>query len=72
MLAAVVANSRTEKAEFPMTVELEQSEIELLIEALDCLKTKFAFTKGLSRDEKTGKIVAAEALETKLRQALSA
>ena len=54
-----------------MTIDLEPVEIESLIEALDCLKTKFAFAKGLTRDEKTQKIVVAEALESKLRQSLA-
>ena len=39
-----------------MHVELEPEEIELLIEGLDCLKTKIAFTKGLASAEKNEKI----------------
>jgi hypothetical protein len=54
-----------------MQVEFEPDEIESLIESLDCLKTKIAFTKGASYDEKTEKIARADALERKLRQALS-
>jgi hypothetical protein len=49
-----------------MHVELEPDEIESLIEGLDCLKTKIAFTKGLTRTEKNEKIIKAEALELKL------
>ena len=49
-----------------MHVELEPDEIESLIEGLDCLKTKIAFTKGLTPDEKNEKIIAAEALAQKL------
>ncbi|HVT30400.1 MAG TPA: hypothetical protein VHE81_20485 [Lacipirellulaceae bacterium] len=53
-----------------MHVELELGEIESLIEGLDCLKTKIAFTKGLSPTEKNERIIKAETLEAKLRQAL--
>lgn len=49
-----------------MHVELELAEIESLIEGLDCLKTKIAFTKGLTAAEKNEKIVKAEAIELKL------
>jgi hypothetical protein len=49
-----------------MRLELEPDEIESLIEALDCLKTKIAFTKGLTSSEKTERIIKAELLETKL------
>jgi hypothetical protein len=52
-----------------MHVELEADEIESLIEALDCLKTKVAFTKGLPAAEKNEKIFKAEALELKLSNA---
>jgi hypothetical protein len=55
-----------------MRVELETDEIESLIEALDCLKTKIAFTKGLPPGEKTARIIKAEALETKLSNQLNA
>ncbi len=55
-----------------MHVELEADEIESLIEALDCLKTKIAFTKGLTPSEKTERIIKAEALETKLSKGSSA
>jgi hypothetical protein len=49
-----------------MRVELEPNEIESLIEGLDCLKTKIAFTKGLTAIEKNEKILKAEAIELKL------
>jgi hypothetical protein len=49
-----------------MRVELEPDELESLIEAVDCLKTKIAFTKGLTSSEKKEKLVQAEALEAKL------
>jgi hypothetical protein len=52
-----------------MHVELEPDEIESLIEALDCLKTKIAFTKGFPAAEKNEKIIRAEALELKLSNA---
>jgi hypothetical protein len=52
-----------------MNVELEPDEIESLIEGLDCLKTKIAFTKGLTPTEKNEKMIKADALELKLRQA---
>jgi len=51
-----------------MQVELQPDEIESLIEALDCLKTKIAFTKGLTPAEKKEKIIEAESLEQKLQQ----
>jgi hypothetical protein len=54
-----------------MQLELEVHEIEMLIESLDCLKTKFAFVKGASYAERTEQIVKADALEQKLRQALT-
>ena len=57
--------------EAPMQVDLEAEEVESLIESLDCLRTKIAFTKGASYAEKTEKIARAAALELKLRQALS-
>jgi hypothetical protein len=50
----------------PVQVELTAEEIESLIESLDCLKTKIAFTKGLTSGEKTERIIQAEALEMKL------
>jgi hypothetical protein len=53
-----------------MQVDLEPDEVESLIEGLDCLKTKIAFTKGLSPTEKKQKIIKAEALEQRLRQAV--
>jgi hypothetical protein len=49
-----------------MRVELEPDELESLVEAVDCLKTKIAFTKGLTSAEKKEKLVKAEALEAKL------
>lgn len=54
-----------------MQVDLEPREVKSLIESLDCLKTKIAFEKGASYAEKTAEIVRAEAIELKLRQALS-
>ena len=54
-----------------MQLQLEPGEIESIIEGLDCLKTKFAFAKGASYAEKTEKIARAEAIELKLRQALT-
>ncbi len=54
-----------------MDLELEPEEIQSLIESLDCLKTKIAFTKGTSYAEKTERIVRIETLEMKLRQSLS-
>ena len=49
-----------------MHVELELAEIQSLIEALDCLKTKIAFTKGVTSAEKNDKIRNIEKLELKL------
>ena len=49
-----------------MHVELEPGEIESLIEGLDCLKTKIAFTKGLTPIEKNEKMIKTQALELKL------
>jgi hypothetical protein len=51
-----------------MQVDLEPDEIEAIVESLDCLKTKIAFTKGLSATEKNERIRNAEALEAKLRR----
>ena len=54
-----------------MQLTLEPHEIEQLIEALDALKTKYAFIKkGGAYEERTAKLLAAEELEAKLRQAL--
>lgn len=54
-----------------MQLNLEPHEIEQLIEALDALKTKFAFIKkGATYEQRTAKLLAAEELEAKLRQAL--
>lgn len=53
-----------------MQVDLEPEDLESLIEALDCLKTKFAFVKGSTYAERTEKLLKAEALEQKLRSAL--
>lgn len=55
-----------------MHIEFEPDEIESLIEALDCLKTKIAFTKGLTPAEKKEKLIQAEALERKLSNGESA
>ena len=55
-----------------MHVELEPEEIEALIEGLDCLKTKIAFTKGLSPAEKNEKISKADSLQQKLLNSQSA
>jgi hypothetical protein len=49
-----------------MQVELKPDEIESLIEGLDCLKTKIAFTKGPTPPDKNEKISKVEALELKL------
>lgn len=49
-----------------MHVELNPEEIESLVEALDCLKTKIAFTKGLTPTEKNEKIRKAEKIVLKL------
>ena len=55
-----------------MQIDLTPAEIEQLIEALDCLKTKFAFIKkGASYAERTAKLLEAEAIEQKLRTALA-
>jgi hypothetical protein len=54
-----------------MHLELEAREIDMLIEALDCLKTKFAFVKGAAYAERTQRIAKADELEQKLRQAQS-
>jgi hypothetical protein len=54
-----------------MQLDLESHEFEQLIEALDTLKTKIAFIKkGAAYEERTAKLLAAEELEAKLRQAL--
>ena len=56
-----------------MQVDLAPAEIEQLIEALDTLKTKFAFVKkGGSYAERTAKLLEAEELEEKLRRSLTA
>ena len=49
-----------------MQIDLEPAEIEALVEGLDCLKTKIAFTKGLAPAEKNARMVEVEALERKL------
>ena len=49
-----------------MHVELGRDEIESLVEALDCLKTKIAFTKGLTAAEKKERIIKVDELERKL------
>ena len=54
-----------------MQLDLEPHEINQLIEALDALKTKHAFIKKeATYEERTAKLLAAEELEAKLRQAL--
>ena len=53
-----------------MHVELAPEEIAMLIESLDCLKTKVAFVKGVGYAERTERILQADALEQKLRLAL--
>jgi hypothetical protein len=50
-----------------MNIDLEQGDIEMLIEALDCLKTMISFKKGPTYAEKTERLMKVEALETKLR-----
>jgi hypothetical protein len=49
-----------------MRLELDPDEIEALLEGLDCLKTKIAFTKGPSPAAKNAKILKVQALEQKL------
>ena len=49
-----------------MHVELEPDEIESLLEGLDYLKSKIAFTKGLAPAEKNERILKVQALERKL------
>ena len=44
-----------------MHLEFEAEEIESLIEAMDCLKTRIAFTKGLTAAEKK-ELLKADAL----------
>jgi hypothetical protein len=55
-----------------MLIDLEPEEIEALIEGLDYLKTKIAYTKGPTYAEKTDKLLKAEALEQRLRTLLQA
>ncbi len=56
-----------------MQLDLEPHEIEQLIEALDTLKTKFAFIKkGATYAERTAKLREADELEAKLRRVLTA
>jgi hypothetical protein len=50
-----------------MQVAFNTDEIEMIIEALDCLKIKISCTKGSSYAEKTAKLVKTEAIELKLR-----
>jgi hypothetical protein len=51
-----------------LELELEQEEIEMVFDGLDCLKTKISFTKGTSYTQKTERLLKAEALEAKLRE----
>ena len=53
-----------------MQLELDEAEIDALIEGLDYLKTKIAYTKGPTYAEKTEKLLKAEELEQKLRKRL--
>jgi hypothetical protein len=56
-----------------MQIELEAGDVEVLLEGLDYVKTRIAFKKGGgSYEEKTARIVALDALERKLRDALAA
>jgi hypothetical protein len=50
-----------------MQVDLEPEEIAALVEGLDYLKTKIAYTKGLTYAEKTEKLLKVEAIEQKLK-----
>jgi hypothetical protein len=50
-----------------MQVAFNTDEIEMIIEALDCLKIKISCTKGSSYAETTAKLVKTEAIELKLR-----
>ena len=53
-----------------MQLELEASDVEVLLEGLDYVKTRIAFKKGGgSYDEKTARIRELDALEQKLRDA---
>jgi hypothetical protein len=53
-----------------MQVDLNADEIETLIEGLDYYKTKVAYVNGSGTyAEKTEKLMRAEAIEQKLRQA---
>jgi hypothetical protein len=55
-----------------MQIELEASEVEVLLEGLDYVKTRVAFKKGGgSYAEKTARIIELDALERKLRDALA-
>ncbi len=54
-----------------MHVDLEPEEIETLLEGLEYLKIRIAYVKGATYAEKTEKLVGAEALELKLRRAVS-
>jgi len=49
-----------------MQVDLNSDEIALIVEGLDCLKTKIAFTKGLAVAEKNERLRKAEALEQRV------
>jgi len=49
-----------------MRMDLDPEEIESLLEGLDCLKTKIAFTKGVASAEKNARMLKVQALELKL------
>ena len=55
-----------------MPLELSSAELEIIIEGLDYYKTKHAFTKGGSYEEKTEKLRQADLIEEKLRKSLAA
>jgi hypothetical protein len=56
-----------------MQIELEPSDVEVLLEGLDYVKTRIAFKKGGgSYEEKTARIRELDALEQNLRDVLAA
>lgn len=52
-----------------MEIELNADEFATILEGLDYVKSKIAFTKGLSYADKTARLGEIEALEQKLRDA---